>query len=503
MTLRGVLRLFLLSVVILATVASNCRRDGPTGSRGRPQPSISSIVPAQAAAGEEVTIQGDNFLIDSLPVRVTFRDTTAQIGTVTNTSIRATVPAISSGDAPIVVRVGSRVTEPASFRVRQVPPLITSVSPNPVRAGDTLTIGGTNLAGALAAALAPAATVQVLIDAGVISPHRITTQELEVAVPIDLPVGQHTVKVRIDGLESNAVTFGSEIFSATGSWAVRARITSTTCDFGARVGLESGLPFTLLDQRPTLGGQVNGRGVNGVLSPRGEFTASGTGGGSTVRLTGQLRVGTNNAPTIDGSIRFEFRDCLIEGTFTAASRWSTQRIAILHVFFDFRDVATGGTVAAGTYDLTARDPISDGASGSVRVELQGTWLSGTDPPHIRTADGTFKTLFNVATIGGLTSPRVGRTWLVPLFSDQNVTLTGLDAMSNVIGPRGFGPVDNRSTFATTPTVWAFDPPQVDIGLGETEMRPQGNGTTSLFGYRACFFSGVQPPPDPQAFATCP
>jgi hypothetical protein len=259
MTLRGILRLLLLSIAILATVASNCRREGPTGGGGPPRPSISRIEPAEAGAGEEVTIQGDNFLLDSLQVvRVTFRDTTALIGTVTNTSIRATVPAIRSGDALVVVRVGNRVTEPASFRVRLVPPLITSVTPNPVRAGDTLTIGGTNLAGALVPGLTPAATPQVLIDARVIEPHRITTQELEVAVPIDLPLGQHTLKIRIDGMESNTVPFGSEIFDATGSWAVRARITSTTCDFGGAVGLESGLPFALLDQRPTLSGQING-----------------------------------------------------------------------------------------------------------------------------------------------------------------------------------------------------------------------------------------------------
>jgi hypothetical protein len=504
MTLRGILRLSLLSVVILATVGSKCRRDeGPTGSGGPPRPSISRIEPAEAGAGEEVTIQGDNFLLDSLPVRVTFRDTTAVIGTVTNTSIRATVPAIRSGDALVVVRVGNRVTEPASFRVRQVPPLITSVSPNPVRAGDTLTIGGTNLAGALAAGLTPAATPQVLIDARVIEPHRITTQELEVAVPIDLPLGQHTLKIRIDGLESNAVPFGSEIFDATGSWAVRVRITSTTCDFGGAVGLEAGLPFALLDQRPTLSGQINGRGVNGVISPQGAFTASGASGGSTLTFTGQLRVGPNNAPTIDGSIRLEFRDCQIDGTFTAASRWSTQRIPILNVFFDFRDIATGGAVPAGTYDLTAREQISDRVMGSVRVELQGTWLSGTDPPHIKTADGIFKTLFNVATIGALTSPRVGRAWLVPLISEQSVSLTGLDASFGVVGPRVFPPVDNRSTFATTPTVWAFDPPQLDIALGETELRPQGSGTTSLFGYRVCFFSALQPQPPAEAFAACP
>ena len=107
-------------------------------------PAITSFSPETIKAGSELTITGTDF---DLVQSVSFGgNKTAESFTVdpTNTSITVTVPA-DAQDGPVVLTAFSGVTVSSTTNLVMVVPTITSITPNPVYAGDQVTITGTDL----------------------------------------------------------------------------------------------------------------------------------------------------------------------------------------------------------------------------------------------------------------------------------------------------------------------------------------------------------------------
>ncbi len=103
-------------------------------------PSISGVTPPAASAPSSVVIAGSGFGATQGASTVRFNGTTATVSAWSSTSITATVPnGATSG--PLVVTVGGVASNSFSYTV---PPSITSVSPDPVVVGVTMTISGTN-----------------------------------------------------------------------------------------------------------------------------------------------------------------------------------------------------------------------------------------------------------------------------------------------------------------------------------------------------------------------
>lgn len=101
-----------------------------------------------AAPGTKVTISGSNFGTDKAAVKVVFTgDKEATIATIANGSLEVNVPE-GATDGPIKVTVGTThptVTSAFPFDVHGAKaPTVTKITPENGKAGDTITIEGTN-----------------------------------------------------------------------------------------------------------------------------------------------------------------------------------------------------------------------------------------------------------------------------------------------------------------------------------------------------------------------
>lgn len=109
------------------------------------EPSLKTFSPSTAPAGGTVLITGENF---ANATAVTFGGIAAASFTLINdTSINAVVGAGISGDIAVTTGYG---TGSASGFVYAGPPTVTGFTPAAAGAGDTVTITGTNLTGAIA-----------------------------------------------------------------------------------------------------------------------------------------------------------------------------------------------------------------------------------------------------------------------------------------------------------------------------------------------------------------
>jgi hypothetical protein len=260
--------------------------DGPSGPAN---PTVSGINPSQARPGDQVTISGSNFGTNVATVSVTFNGVAAQVVSVANTSIVAVVPNISQGSVSVSVTVSGRTSSSTSFSVLRAPPAITSVSPSSVRAGDILIIRGQNFT-ALRTLQLSGNTPQVLIDGVTLGATSVTATELQVAVPLDLTPGNHTLRIQLDSDVSNTLNFTSEIFTATGTYGAEGPVTLNSCGFSDfPIGSRHTFEVSMTDNRPTLNARIGGiTGFFGTLTPGGSFNVSQTEGTVTSSFSGNL-----------------------------------------------------------------------------------------------------------------------------------------------------------------------------------------------------------------------
>ncbi|HEX3322591.1 MAG TPA: choice-of-anchor tandem repeat GloVer-containing protein [Terriglobales bacterium] len=114
----------------------------PALTLAKPKPSITSLVPANAAIGKPVYLYGDYFVGTT---SVKFNGTGAAFTVVSRQWIKATVPAGATTGPVSVVNAGGTATSASNFKVS---PGISSFTPTSGTVGTTVTITGTSFTGA-------------------------------------------------------------------------------------------------------------------------------------------------------------------------------------------------------------------------------------------------------------------------------------------------------------------------------------------------------------------
>lgn len=252
--------------MLLASIACGGGGGGPT--EPLPNPTISSVNPNQARPGDQVTITGSN--LGGNQASVTFNGVAAQVTSASATSILAIVPSIAAGPVTVTVTSGSKTVSFSGFSVLSVTPVVSTVSPNPVRAGGTLIISGQNLR-----ASQGAQTGTALIDGVAVTPLSSTNTEIQVQVPINVTPGNHVLRVQVNGEFSNSVPFQVEIFTVTGTYAAQGPVTINSCgDPFDPVDTVVTLEIAMTDGRPALTGRVGASPLQGTMTSGGSFEMS-------------------------------------------------------------------------------------------------------------------------------------------------------------------------------------------------------------------------------------
>ncbi len=166
-----------------------------------PPPVISSFMPPQGPYGTEVTIAGSNFTGAS---EVKFNDVAAGGFTiVSETEIRATVPARASTGKISVTTPGGTATSTADFVVTPpLPPTIVSFTPIRGPAGTPVTITGSHFIGATEVAFNGVAVGDLTV---------ISNTQIRVSVPAGAPQGGGTIRLTTLG---GSVT-SADVFTVT------------------------------------------------------------------------------------------------------------------------------------------------------------------------------------------------------------------------------------------------------------------------------------------------
>jgi hypothetical protein len=177
-------------------------------------PTITTFAPASGPVGTSVTISGTNF---TGATAVMFNGITAAFTVNSSTTIQATVPAGATTGPLSVTAPGGTATSPSAFTVVS-PPTITSVAPTSGPVGTSVTISGTNFAGATAVTFNSVSasfivnsntTIQATVPAGA------TTGPLSVTAPGGIATSTNnftvsaTLTVTKAGSGSGAVTSSS------------------------------------------------------------------------------------------------------------------------------------------------------------------------------------------------------------------------------------------------------------------------------------------------------
>lgn len=166
--------LFMLTIVTLS-----CSKKDGSGGNG---PKISGISPSSALTGATIAITGKNLSGSS----VTIGGISSQVDDNTSTSITTVIPpGASTGVQEVVVQNSQgKATSKITVTGAGAPPVITSITPAEVSAGEKITITGTGLANASVEIYKKLATV-----------NSSTATSVVVTVPTGIPAGQAAVDV--------------------------------------------------------------------------------------------------------------------------------------------------------------------------------------------------------------------------------------------------------------------------------------------------------------------
>ncbi len=171
--------LSILSGLLLITLVTiSCSKDKDEDEGG---PSISSITPSSGLTGATITIAGNNLSGSS----VVIGGISAYVSDNTATSITTTIPHLSTGSHEVAV-TNSLGTAKSNITVTGVgaPPVITSITPEDVAKGQSITITGTGLGGAV---------VEIATKVSDITAN--TNTSITVVVPTNIALGSAAVRV--------------------------------------------------------------------------------------------------------------------------------------------------------------------------------------------------------------------------------------------------------------------------------------------------------------------
>ncbi|SBT46045.1 pre-peptidase C-terminal domain-containing protein [Micromonospora narathiwatensis] len=170
---------------------------------GSPALALLSVVPARAAVGAEVTLEGGCFSTVASENTVEFNGVPAVVASASGRRLVARVPAGASTGLVTVSVAGATATSPQSFVVTgpdESAPTVTGVSPNVVVAGGTVTVTGTGFA-------PDAADNAVTLNRTRASTSAVAAGSLTVQVPAGAGSGRIGVRTRHGSGEGAADVF--------------------------------------------------------------------------------------------------------------------------------------------------------------------------------------------------------------------------------------------------------------------------------------------------------
>lgn len=352
--------------------------DGPMGPATPPV--VSSVTPAEALAGEPVTIAGSGFGSTASAVTVSFRGEPATVGAVSDASITATVPEIAPGDATVVVTVSGRASDPVGFRVLQSPPVVTALEPNPVRAGETLVIRGRNFTTEPNGLRTAQDDIQVMIDARLLTVDEVFFDRIGLTLPFDLEPGSSELTVRVGDLSSEMIPIDIHAFSLHGVWwpSMSSSVTANDCGFGAAIGVRFPYGFTITDDGSgSLGGFYNGIELSGTYDldqALGEMSGSLNGMTLEVDIDGTGQSSSLGERSLDMLFRFlPSGGCRIEASVdaTVASEQPFRYVGGVTLFDDLHDPSQSFTQVTGHFDVPILDLVNGQQVGMLPMSVDG------------------------------------------------------------------------------------------------------------------------------------
>lgn len=224
-----------------------------------PPPSVTSLTPGSAHAGDVVSIAGANFGATQGASTVQFNGVLATATSWTATAIATSVPA-GATSGPVIVTVNGQASSPVSFTVLASPPALTGINPASGYPGDSVTISGTNLS--------PAPTVTFNGVSAIVT--AATATAITATIPQQATTGP--VVVVVNGQSSNALSF-AVLTPPTGTLTVRTYLSDETAPGGQGLPAGPGV-FITIDGQPV--GQTAADGTLTVTAQAGERLVAAT-----------------------------------------------------------------------------------------------------------------------------------------------------------------------------------------------------------------------------------
>lgn len=170
-------------------------------------PEISSIAPTSGYVGDEVTIEGSNFGKTAEENTVKFGSAKATVSSASANRLVVTAPKNNAGQSNITVTTAAGTSKSVSFTYLVPQVTITSIDPAAGKAGDVITINGTNFNSI-------PDNNTVLFGASMAEVSSATETSLKVVAPSGI-VGKVEVTVSVGTMKSNAVEFNFKASKST------------------------------------------------------------------------------------------------------------------------------------------------------------------------------------------------------------------------------------------------------------------------------------------------
>ena len=223
----GIMLLLMLVITIIS-----CKKDGTTAQPVVVTPTVTNVQPKNPLPGDVVTITGTGFGAISADVKVTIGSQVITITSVTDTQIKFTLPTgITAGDIAIAIKnIIANNTDPQKATITPQTPVaavttITSINPTSGKAGDIVTIVGSNFGTVPTDNVVKFNGVAATVTGSV-------TSALTVTVPTGVTTGAVTVSVKSAAAITGPVFTVNTTTGGTGTAVPYIVTTAATATFG-------------------------------------------------------------------------------------------------------------------------------------------------------------------------------------------------------------------------------------------------------------------------------
>jgi hypothetical protein len=443
-------------------------------------PTLTSFSPTSGKAGDTVTITGANFTGASA---VTFNGVSAATYVVVSaTQITAVVPATATTGAIAVTTSGGKATSSTSFSINAVQaPTLTSFSPTSGKAGDTVTITGTNLTGASAVKFngvaAASYTVVSATQITAVVPATATTGTLAVITSGGTATSSASFTVTPTGTAPVVTAMTPNPATAYNSWIyiTGSNLTGAAVSFNGvrstRVDSYPAYCYALLPNGATSGSVT-------VTTPNGSttypnFTISATPSAPTFSSLSAASGKAGDTITITGNYFLSAKSVTFTGgataAFTVLSETQLSVVVPAGAATGVIKVTTnGGSVNTGSFSVT---PV-----GTAPVVSSFSPASGKAGDTITLAGSNFTgaTAVNLGTFAASSFTVVSATQITAVVPAGAVTGT-----LSVINASGTGTSTGTFTVLKAPAVTGMNPTSGKAGDTVTLTGSGFTGTTSV------------------------